>query len=185
MKPTPLWKPPTLSPTAPKIPQGTRSVNSRAEVLAFGVILEEVEAEFLPRLINAVTRDLLNLLSSASAGTRIQVISPSIAILKDCLSSALDVDFVSTSDYKSCSLWKSYWMNKKPPSPGGVVTNFSTRVTDTDKGGGNHLRKGIEIQLPAYDVPKPAPPGYSPNNIQAPPRTNAPSQILNLYPWLG
>lgn len=183
---TPAWKPTSLSTPGARRALDTRQVNTKGEVLSFGILLEPtLEGKALPIVINAVTRDLLNLLSSASAGTRIQVLSPSIKILKDCLSSAIDVDFISTTDYSSCKLWKSYWVYSKPPVPPGVVINFNIRVTDPSAGGGTPLSKGMEIQLPAYDIPKPAPPGFSPNNIQAPPRTNAPSQILNLYPWLG
>ena len=179
---------PTWKPTAPERPRkqlDTRPVEHVPQVLMFGILLEkEVSPARLPRLINAVTRDLLNLLSQATPGTRIRILSPSIAILKDCLSSALDVDFLSTSDYSSCGLWKSYWIDNKPPTPEGVVVNFTLRVADPRKGG-LKLVPGRELQLPDYDLPKPAPPGYSPTTIQAPPRTNAPSQVPNLYPWLG
>lgn len=180
----PVWKP--TSPALPKTSIDPRSIDRVYQVLTFGILLDDsVSKVGLPRLINAVTRDLLNLLSSASPGTRIRLISPSISILKDCLSSVLDVDFLSTSDYASCKLWKAYWIDRKPSPPSGVVINFSNRVTNTDEGGGSKLSPGRELQLPAYDIPKPAPPGYSPMTIQSPPRTNAPSQVPNLYPWLG
>lgn len=171
-----------LPPQRPRVQLPTRTVTVRPPTLQFGVIVESIS----PAIIAAVTRDLIALLGTMNAGARIQLLSPNVEDLRTYISSALPVDFI-TASFKDCATWKGYWVHSRPVAPEGVRCQLWSRVY-------NPTQKRIVLKptpvppsLPIFDTPRLAPPGLSPNTriMPARPPNSSPSQVPNLYPWLG
>lgn len=159
-----------------------RAVSFVPPAVSFGILLEAVT----PEVISEVVRDVLTCISMSRAGSRVRLYSPVIDTLKEHLSSALPVDFVRGS-YESCVTWKGYWIDHKPRVPEGVKCSLWLRVRNPNRVQLKFL-KNKGYPTPRYpDEPRLAPPGLSPMTKRQPPipPPGVPSQVPNLYPWLG
>lgn len=147
-----------------------------SKLTRFGVILESLDE----RILTSVTRDILALVASLPPGERLVVCPATSGDIWERLAEQMPIDIQYGGFEKT--LWKTYWINKKPQPPKGIRPTLEERVASTE-------RKPLKLR-PGTDVPMPTnrddgwvlPAQDNPNFRRVP--TMAPVQMTpQLYLW--
>jgi hypothetical protein len=150
--------------------------DSQKRLVRFGVIAES----FQPRIVSEIVRDVLNLVASLPAGSRLVVASPNSDPFWERLCGSVPVDF-QVGGFEAVSTWKVYWSEKKPPYPEGVRPQFEKFVGEVRKK--VPLRPGNPSPMPVNpDAGRMLPNNFNPMFRRQP--TMAPVQMTpQLYLW--
>ena len=149
---------------------------SPKKLVRFGVIVEN----FRTKIVSEVVRDILNLVSSLPASSRLVLVSPNSNPFWEKLRSTVPVDF-QFGGFETVSTWKIYWETTKPTPPKGVIPKFEKFLGEVQKR--MPLRPGPQSIMPVNpDAGRMLPNNFNPL-FRTQPTLGPVSMTPQLYLW--